>query len=792
MRDLVGKTIGRYRILSRVGEGGMGEVFRAHDERLDREVAIKVLPEEVATDPDRLRRFEREAQAVAKLNHPNILAIHDFGTEGDVAFAVMELLEGESLREVISRGGLTPNKALEYARAIADGISAAHEKDIVHRDLKPENVFLTCGGHIKILDFGLAKLKRGEQDLTTESPTATLETSPGAFLGTVPYMSPEQVRGERCDQRTDIFALGTMLYEMLCGRRPFGGNSMMEVATAILGKDPESISSVASDVSPALANVVMRCLEKRPEDRFSSARDLSMTLGAMDSVSPSVQAGQKPVFERRWPHILAVVIATIIAVLVIFPPSALFDRPGEAPSTAPIRSIAVLPLDNLSGDPGQEYFVDGMTEALIADLAKIRALKVISRTSVMRYKGTTTPLPEIAAELGVDAVVEGSVVRSGNRVRITAQLIEAATDQHLWAENYERDLTDILALQAEVARAIAGEIQIVLTPQEERRLAEASPVDPESYEAYLMGQYRLKEESIEGARMALKHFEEAAAHDPDNALAYAGMAEVYAFWGLYLELGDEVERRAEEAAGKALEIDDTLAEVHLALGLVKYSQWEWEVARREFALAIEINPSLAEAHHNYAHHFWNLGRLDEGFAESQLYLELDPQWPRPYECIAYNLTLTGQAEQALAYAQRAIEIDPTFYAGHTTLGDVYVGLGRLEEATDAYRAAQGLSEGPFSMASLSLAFVAATSGRLAEAEAIMQGLEVEATEYSSFMVAAVHAALGDAERAFEQLEAAYRNKEWLMTTIKIHPWLDPLRDNPRFDDIVRRMNFPEN
>jgi len=410
----------------------------------------------------------------------------------------------------------------------------------------------------------------------------------------------------------------------------------------------------------------------------------------------------------------------------------------------------------------------------------------------MRYKGTTTPLPEIAAELGVDAVVEGSVVRSGNRVRITAQLIEAATDQHLWAENYERDLTDILALQAEVARAIAGEIQIVLTPQEERRLAEASPVDPESYEAYLMGQYRLKEESIEGARMALKHFEEAAAHDPDNALAYAGMAEVYAFWGLYLELGDEVERRAEEAAGKALEIDDTLAEVHLALGLVKYSQWEWEVARREFALAIEINPSLAEAHHNYAHHFWNLGRLDEGFAESQLYLELDPQWPRPYECIAYNLTLTGQAEQALAYAQRAIEIDPTFYAGHTTLGDVYVGLGRLEEATDAYRAAQGLSEGPFSMASLSLAFVAATSGRLAEAEAIMQGLEVEATEYSSFMVAAVHAALGDAERAFEQLEAAYRNKEWWMTTIKIHPWLDPLRDDPRFDDIVRRMNFPEN
>jgi len=770
----------------------MGEVYSAHDVRLDREVAIKVLPEEVAAEPDPLRRFEREGQAVAKLNHPNILAIHDFGTEDGVAYAVMELLEGESLREVISRGGVTPTKAVEYSRAIADGLAAAHDKDIVHRDLKPENVFLTRDGNIKILDFGLAKLKRGELDLSTESPTATLETSPGAFLGTVPYMSPEQVRGEACDQRTDIFALGTMLYEMLCGRRPFGGNSMMEVATAILGKDPESISSVAPDVSPALANVVMRCLEKRPEDRFSSARDLSMTLGAMDSVSRSIRIHETPAIGKRWPHVLAVAVAAVIALLVIFPPEALFDRSGEAPSTAPIRSIAVLPLENLSGDPGQEYFVDGMTDALIADLAKIRALKVISRTSVMRYKGTTTPLPEIAAELGVDAVVEGSVMRAGDRVRITAQLIEAATDQHLWAENYERDMTDILSLQGEVARAIAREIQIVLTPQEERRLGVTLPVDPKSYEAYLMGQYRLKAETIEGGRAALKHFEEAVAHDPDNALAYAGIAEVCAFWGLQLELGEEAERRAEEAAVKALEIDDTLAEAHLALGIVKYSQWEWEVARREFELAIEINPSLAEAHHNYAHYFWNLGRLDEGFAESQRYLELDPQWPRPYECMAYNLTLTGQAERALASAQRAIEIDPTFYAGHTTLGDVYVGQGRLEEAIDAYRAAQGLSEDQFSMASLSLAFVAARMGRRAEAEEFVKSLEARPTEYSWFLVATIHAELGDAEGALEQLEAAYRNKEWWMTTIKIHPWLDPLRDDPRFDDIVRRMNFPEN
>jgi len=793
MQDLSSRTFGRYHILSKIGEGGMGEVYRAHDQRLDREVAIKVLPEEVASDPDRLKRFEREVRAVASLNHPNILAIHDFGTDDDVSYAVMELLDGETLREVISRGGVTPTKAVEYARTIADGLAAAHDKDIVHRDLKPDNVFLTRSGHIKILDFGLAKLQREQQDLTTESPTATLETSTGVLMGTVPYMSPEQVRGDACDQRTDIFALGTMLYEMLCGQRPFAGNSMMEVASSILSKDPEPISSVAPDVAPALANVVMRCLEKRPDDRFSSARDLSMTLGAMDSGPSTVAPQEKSVIEKRWPHILAVVIATVIALLVIFPPEALFDRLGDAPSTSPIRSIAVLPLDNLSGDPGQEYFADGMTEALIADLAKIRALKVISRTSVMRYKGTTTPLPEIAAELGVDAVVEGSVMRAGDRVRITAQLIEAATDQHLWAENYERDMTDILSLQGEVARAIAREIRIALTPQEEERLTITEAVDPESYEAYLMGQYQLKKETVEGARAALPHFEEAIARDPDNALAYAGLAEVYGGWGRIFGSAEEAEAKAEAAALKALELDDTLAEAHFALAYVKfYAQWDWQAAGREFERALELNPNLSEAHHNYAHLLWTVGRSEEGEFENLRYIELDPQWPRPYECMGFHLGIARQYERAVGYFLQGLEIDPTYYYGYTGLGDAYVQLGNLEEAAAAYRTALGLSEDPMSLAALGLAYVEAISGNGSGARQTLDRLEAKGAGVSSVFVTAVYGALGDRDEAFVWLERGFREKDVNMILIRRHPWLDPLRGDPRFDDIVRRMNFPEN
>jgi TolB-like protein/Tfp pilus assembly protein PilF/aminoglycoside phosphotransferase (APT) family kinase protein len=774
---MIGTTLGHYRIVEQIGEGGMGVVYRAHDERLDRDVAVKVLHEDVAQDADRLARFEREAKAVAKLDHPNILAIHDFGTDQGVTYAVTELLDGQDLRQSIPASGMPWQKVVEIGAAIADGLAAAHGKGIVHRDLKPDNVFVTADGRVKILDFGLAQVK--------------VPVEEEADLG---YMSPEQLRGEPSDARSDIFALGCVLYEMLSGQSAFLRNSTAETTAAILMEEPKRLSTTGTVLPAELEQSIHRCLEKSPDARFQSSADLAFALRSIstDQVVPTTKpTGEKSTRKTKPLWTVAVVSLAVLGAVAAMFGLGVFDGPALKGEGAPIRSIAVLPLENLSGDPGQEFFVDGMTDALIANLAKIRALRVISRWSVMRFKGTTTPLPEIAAELGVDAVVEGSVVRAGDRVRVTAQLIEAETDQHIWAESYERDLTDILSLQGEVARAIAREIQVALTPLEEQRLGGGSPVDPEAYESYLMGQYHLKKESIEGARAAKRHFEAAIARDPDNALAYAGLAEALVAWGGLLLSSDEFEARAEAAALKALEIDDALGEAHLALASVKWAQWDWEGARKGYERAIELKPSYGEAHHLYAHYLWAVGRAEEGLSENRRYLELDPLWPRPYECMGYHLMMARQVDRAIDLFEKALEIDPTFFFAHANLGDAYVQQGRLEEAAASYRAAIGLSEDPLSQIPLSLAYIEAVSGNGREAEEILDRLESEGAGVSPAVLAMVYGALGDTDEAFDRLEEAYQQKDWMLTFINNHPWFDPLRDDPRFQDIVRRMNFPE-
>jgi TolB-like protein len=492
MQDLIGRTLGHYRIVEKIGAGGMGEVYRAHDERLDREVAIKVLHQDVAQDVDRLARFEREAKAVAKLAHPNILEIWDFGTDEGVTYAVTELLEGENLSQRIPSNGMGWQKAAEIGASVADGLAVAHGKGIVHRDLKPENVFVTADGRVKILDFGLAQVKvpvDKEAETETLTPAGTV---PGTVMGTVGYMSPEQVRGNPADARSDIFSLGCVLYEMLTGKIAFARESTADTQAAILKEEPPALTAVDVAVPAELDRTARRCLEKNPEARFQSASDLAFALRSIASDTDAVRPGPAPVAPRRrrgrlWAAAAAaVVVGTAAVVLNVV---GLRSRPVGTASRAPIRSLAVLPLENLSGDAEQEYFVDGMTEALIADLAQIEALKVISRTSAMRYKNTDKPLPQIARELNVDGIVEGSVLRAGERVRITAQLIHASTDRHVWAKSYERDLEDILSLQKEVARAVSTEIRVRVTEPEHDRLLEAGRLNPEAYENYLRGRW---------------------------------------------------------------------------------------------------------------------------------------------------------------------------------------------------------------------------------------------------------------------------------------------------------------
>ncbi len=663
---MIRTTLGHYRITAKLGEGGMGVVYRAHDERLDRDVAIKVLHEAVAQDADRLARFEREAKAVAKLDHPNILAIHDFGTEEGITYAVMELLEGESLREVIKGGGLTPGKAVEYARAIADGLAAAHDKGIVHRDLKPENVFLTRDGRIKILDFGLAKLKLPDQDLSTETPTATLETKPGGLLGTVVYMAPEQVRGQPADHRSDIFALGVVLYEMLTGHRPFGGGTTVETAAAILKEDPEPISAVSPGVQPALATVVSKCLEKRPEDRFSSAHDLSLTLCAVESTAPAPPARERSLISGRWPHVLAVVIAALIAVFFVLPPRGLFERLYEEPlETAPPR-VVVLPFENL-GSPDHEYFTQGMTEEITARLAAVKGMQVISRTSARQYAETHKSIPEIGRELNVGYVLEGTVrwariEGEESRIRVTPKLIRVGDDTHLWTESYDRIIDDVFDVQFEIAQSVTDRLGVVLAVSE-RKLVESQPTDNlEAYQAYLRGRYWATRPHFthENWERAMAAYQQAAELDPDFAFAQAHLARGHALARFFRhDLTPERLEAADAAAAKAVELAPDSPRVRLALGY--YQLWAYrdvEKALEEFARAGAGQPDSAEVLEAKGNVFLLQGRWEEVLDAFQRAFDLSPRDAGLIADCGWVLWTTRRYPEAIAAGDQAINLAP--------------------------------------------------------------------------------------------------------------------------------------
>jgi serine/threonine-protein kinase len=732
MPDLIGRTLGHYRIVDKIGAGGMGEVYRAHDERLDRDVAIKVLPEEVAKDPDRLARFEREARAIAKLDHPNILSIHDFDNEGGVAYAVMELLDGESLREVIKGGGITHGKAVEYARAITDGLAAAHGKGIIHRDLKPENVFLTSDGRIKILDFGLAKLVLPDREPTTETPTATLETKPGSLLGTVAYMAPEQVQGKPADQRSDVFALGVVLYEMLTGHRPFGGSTTVETAAAILKEDPEAISVTSPGVPSTLVSVVSKCLEKRPEDRFSSAHDLALTLGAIGTESVAASVPSDSVLGRRWPHILAVALAVVVGLIFVFPPEGLFQKGKAAPESPVPPRIVVLPFENL-GLADDAYFAEGMTEEITARLAAVEGMQVISRTSARQYAGTDKAIPEIGRELDVGYVLEGTVrwardEGEAHRIRITPQLISAEDDTHLWADTYDRVLDDIFEVQSEIAQRVCDELGIALGGGEKGPFGPRPTDNLDAYQAFLRGRYWATRPhfTYENWERRMQAFEQAVELDPDFALAHAELARGHALVRYFrhdltperLEAADAAARRALELApgnphvrldigyyrlwayrdveGALEEFERAgrelpgSADVLDAMGSVYIVQGKWEEALKSYRRAFELSPRDADL---ILHRGWaleTLRRYPEALAAFDQAINLAPDafWPYFYKA----LTLWGWHGDATE-TRSILEAIPEMTGGWArwTLywQEIYEGryedaLDRLESTTDGW------------------------------------------------------------------------------------------------------------
>ena len=735
----------------------MGIVYRAYDEKLQRDVAIKLLHHE--SDQAGRERILQEARASSALNHPGICTVHEVEDQGDQSFIVMELVEGRPLSVLIPPDGFPFESVRGYGLQVAEALAHAHARGVIHRDVKPSNILVTAQGRIKILDFGLGK-QVGAQlvDRTTESHPPPSDAD--VMAGTLAYMAPEQLRGERATTRSDVWSLGVVLYEAITGSRPYAGDTQFTLSASILADPPRPLPA---RVPAGLKKIVSRCLTKDPVERYQDAGQVHAVLETLEAPRPS--PAPKRSTRRASPH-------------------------GR------VRSLAVLPLENLAPGPDDDFFADGMTDALITTLAQIRALRVISRTSVMRYKGARQPLPEIAQALNVDAIVEGTVLRSAGRVRIAAQLIHAASDTHLWAKQYEGDVRDVLTLQGDVARAIANEIQIQLSPQERSSLARSRPVDPAAYEAFLKGRHFWYRRSPDALRKGVELLQQAISLDPSYALAHAALAEAHASmgWDLFgLTAPSESFPLAKQAAQRALEMDPNCAEAHAALGNTAMGfDWDWVTAEREFRRAIELKPQYGPAHIWYSHLLKAIDRTEESLAESRRALECDPLGLVLNMHMGWHLVYARQYEKAIEQCQKTLELDPTFILAHVFLGQAYEQSSAFSDAIAAFERAVELSRRhPTYLADLGHGF--AVAGRRADALNVLAELhEMSSQRYvAARSIAEVHLGLGEVDEAFAWLERGFQQRNGWLIHIRENPRYDRLREDPRYLDLVRRMNFPD-
>jgi len=759
---VVGEMLGPYRVLAKLGEGGMGEVYRAHDTRLDRDVAIKVLPPEFAADLDRLHRFEQEARAASALNHPNILTVYDVGTHAGAPFLVTELLEGQTLTGRLHGSPLPSADTLEIGLQLADALETAHARGIIHRDIKPANIFVTTRGPVKLLDFGLAKVAEAPQ-ATPDAATVAAEraTEAGMTLGTVGYMSPEQVRGEVVDARTDLFSLGVVLYEATTGGPPFRGATSGAVLGEILTQTPTSPAQLNPEAPGELARIITKALEKDRNVRYQTARDLSVDLERLKRDRESGRAGMPGVAEA--PH---------------------------------VPSLAVLPFANLSADKENEYFSDGLTEDIIDALAQVQGLRVMARTSAFAFRGREVDVRAIGARLNVDHILEGSVRRAGSRIRVTAQLVSAKDGYHLWSQRFDREMTDVFAIQDEISQAIVEKLRVRLSA--ERPPVKRYTENLAAYDLCLKARHHLLEMTQEGREAGRRYCEQAIALDPNYAMAYVVMAECY-LWSLYW--GSTEPRtsfpRAKAAALEALRLDDSIADAHIVLGTVLGSgEFDWRGAEREFRLAQDLSPSSAVVRYDYAwcYAMWflyPLGRVEEAVTEIRRALERDPLDPFYNSLLGYLLHSARRFEAAIAQLHHAIELAPSFFFAYWFLSATYAMNGSLAEAFTAAKRANELSAGH----ALTLGSLGSNCGRIglaAEARQVLEELveRRRSTYVPASALAWAHFGVGDQHESREWIARGIDERDpIIVTALKSAPIYDGLRLHPRFPDLLRKMNL---
>ncbi len=818
-----GECFGHYEIIKQIGAGGMGEVYLAKDKKLERLVAVKILNEKFSRNESNLNRFTQEAKAASALNHPNILVIHEIGVSEEANYIVSEFIEGVTLRDRFSELPAKLSEALEILIQIANALTAAHSARIVHRDIKPENIMIRPDGYAKILDFGLAKLVEQKVIGLEDATVKQNETAKGVILGTVNYMSPEQAKGGRVDERTDIFSFGVVIYEMIAGRTPFAGDSMSETFANLINTEPQPLSRFAEGVPDELQRIVSKTLRKNKDERYQTMRDVLTDLkslretlafderlekshssndGKATAISPATTGDANNRTDetnynltqqiKRQKSLAAFVLAVFLVATIGFG-YYFWSAKKSASSATGKKSLAVLPFVNASQDPNAEYLSDGITESVINNLSQLSGLKVMSRNSAFRFKNDQTDTKNIASQLGVETLVTGDIKQLGDKLVINVRLIDPSDDSQIWGNQYVKTTADVIAAQNEVAQAVAQNLRLKLTDSEQRQLGKNYTENAEAYQLYLRGRYHYFKSTEPEIRKSIAFYEQAIEIDPRYALAYAGIADAYrtlplAGWNLSSR---EAFPQAKAAAKRALEIDETLAEAHIVLGWVGFLyDWDWTAAETEFKRALELAPNNSDARRGYAHLLSNLGRHAEAIAEVKRARELDPLTLITNVLEGQFLFYAGREPEAIERLNKTLEIEPNYWIAYNNLGRVYILQKRYDEAIAALTKARELSRGSTEPVT-QLCYALAKSERREQAQAELEELKSTAAKryVPAYSLAMIYNGLGEKNEALNYLEKSFQEREVQITFIKIDTRWDDLRAEPRFVNLMRRMNF---